>query len=92
MFEHGHRLATAGNQPNSKSSQRWLNRGQALLLKCGVRRVPLRLAENLRLVEKNRKNTTPATPLHSGRQSGLIGHSQISLQPDANGWRQHMAR
>ena len=89
LIKHGHRFTLAGDKRNAKPGECRLKVGQAFPLKGGVGRAPLGLTEDLRLVEKDGEDPRPPRPLGRRGQGGLVGHPQVTLEPDAEGWWLH---
>ena len=81
LFEHRHRLAAAGDEPDAERPERGLDVGEALPLKRRVARIPLRLREHLGLVDKHREYGPAASPGARFGERGMILHAKIALQP-----------
>ena len=84
MFEHRHRLAQPGDEPNAEPAEGGLEIDEALALESRVARITLGLRKHLGLVEKHGEHGSAPRSGHGLGKCRMIGHPQVTLQPHTN--------
>ena len=83
-LKHLHRLAAAGDEPYAELPEGGLHVSKALALELRVTRVPLRLREHLRLIDKHRKYGSASSAGTGLGERSMIAAAQVALQPYAH--------